>query len=243
MNRKTSVFLLLLLATLFTGCEMNTIEKGEKTILLREEMKGTRLTISVTKGDAFSDRMQAGPFIFNVIPQIVIWTEDAEGTPIETLYITGAEYAKMRHAGKEKMGEAFYRECFPIWASRMDAKKKALPSKERPYTDAVTSATPTSDFSVNTVLSGDTTAVIMCEVNKSSDYNATYTQETSGWVGQPSVLYSAKITNTAKGATYTMRFIGHSGTVSNVSSPTLSPDRKGITTADAQLRAIHVTFE
>ena len=131
---------------------MNKMDHTHKTIVLEQKSNGMPIQVTIIKDTAFSARMRLGPVIFNVLPQIVIWTEDSLGQLMETVYITGADFKKMRHAGKNKKGALFFSECFPVWASRVKAAGKELPSKEKPYTDAVTSATPQSSFTVQTRL-------------------------------------------------------------------------------------------
>ncbi|MFW5783816.1 MAG: hypothetical protein ACOCY8_04790 [Spirochaetota bacterium] len=44
--------------------------------MLGESADGRPLVITIDAGDEWSHRVQAGPFIFNVLPQFAIWAED-----------------------------------------------------------------------------------------------------------------------------------------------------------------------
>ena len=69
------------------GCVMNRVNPEPQTIVLRED-GGSRLRAEIVPGSQWSSRMQAGPFIFNVLPQFAIWTEDGAGSLVETIYVT-----------------------------------------------------------------------------------------------------------------------------------------------------------
>ena len=182
-------------AVLLSGCVMNKLNTEPQTVVLKDAGNGKNLIIEVSTDGQWSSRMKAGPLIFNILPQAVFWIEDQNGRLIETLYVTGADFKKMRHAAKNADGELFYAECLPYWASRVKAAGGKLPSKENPYPDTVTSATPMADFTLKTGISVDPSFVIMAEFNKSGDYNSVYTEDNSGWTGQPSLIYKADAGN------------------------------------------------
>jgi hypothetical protein len=222
-----------------SGCVMNRLDETHKTIALRQEIQGNPISVDVVKGKQWSVRMQAGPFVFNVLPQIVIWAEDQEGKLIDTLYITGADGKKMRHAAKNEKGAAFYPECFPVWAEKAKAAGKKMPSKKEPYTDTVTSATPMSSFTLDTRL-GDTanSFFVYLEINKSDDKSEVFTKENNDWAGQPSLIYKAEVTE--KGKEYAMTLVGHGGKISD--EPKIYEDMTGIDTALEQIEKIMVKF-
>jgi len=230
------------LAGMSACCVMNKLDNSPHTIILKPDGTGTPVTIAITKGPDWSQRMQAGPFVFNILPQIVIWTETMDGRLLKTLYITGADYKKFNHAGKGKKGAAFYAECFPVWAGRMKSAGQSLPSKEAPYTDAVTSATPMSSFSVRSIVPSDTAPYsIFCEINKSGDVNETYTKENNDWVGQPSLIYRVTTAPGGPKGPLKMELAGHGGRLRD--NPAIYPDVSGFTTALRQVEAIVVNFE
>ena len=226
---------------LLSGCEMNRLDNAEKELYLKQEAAGIPVIISVVKGPKFTDRMKAGPLTFNVLPQIAVWAEDGNGKLIDTLYVTGADWKKMRHAGKKKLGADFYSQCFPLWASRVKAAGKELPAPKKPYTDAVTSATPMSSFKVHTRLNtGAEPVYIYAEINKSGDNNTAYTKDNNDWAGQPSLLYRAEVNNTAKGQPVKLELIGHSGMIKE--APAVHSDTSGLDSALDIIREITVIF-
>ena len=239
MKRFIKIFLLLMEVGILNGCMMNKLHP-EKTILnLHIPSRGKAVRIDILKGEEASALMKAGPFRFNILPQIVIWAEDETGHLLQTLYITGADYKKMRHAGKSKEGKQFYRECFPLWAFRLEAAGGTLPSKDNPYPDTVTSATPHGDFSLLTGWETDLNPTrLFLEINQSADENAFFSEEKNDWAGQPALVYSCEIP--VSGHTVTMELAGHSGLMG--SKPALYPDLTGFDTALYQIREIKVSF-
>ncbi|MFW5808062.1 MAG: hypothetical protein ACOCWH_03305 [Spirochaetota bacterium] len=237
-----SFFTAMLCAVLVSGCVMNRIDDEKRTILLRQSVDGVPITIAVQKGDQWSVRKQAGPLVFNVLSQMVIWAEDENGGIIDTLYITGADFKELRHGGKDRKGETFFRESFPVWASRMQQAGRKLPSKEKPYTDAVTSATPPASFTVQTRLKGAFRPfVLYAEVNKSGDTNEHYTDETNGWVGQPSLVYRTEITEADRSSRITMELAGHGGSLDD--TPKIHQDMSGLDSALDQIHEITILVD
>ena len=96
-------------AVLLSGCVMNKLNTEPQTVVLKDAGNGKNLIIEVSTDGQWSSRMKAGPLIFNILPQAVFWIEDQNGRLIETLYVTGADFKKMRHAAKNADGELFLR--------------------------------------------------------------------------------------------------------------------------------------
>jgi hypothetical protein len=187
--------------------------------------------------------MRAGPLIFNVLPQFVVWTEDSDGKLLETLYITGADYGKMRHAGKAEKGVLFYKECFPVWSSRAEQKGERLPSKYNPYPDTVTSATPAAGTVLHTYLDTEEKATrILLEINKSGDENEVYGEVQNGWAGQPSLIYAAELRSNSSSGPIPFELIGHGGTI--FQEPAIYSNLDGLDSAleeIAELRLVILT--
>ncbi|MBI9109287.1 MAG: hypothetical protein JEZ04_21250 [Spirochaetales bacterium] len=226
---------------LFSGCVMNKLDNTPQAIVLRAVSGGTGLEIDVSAGEQWASRMQAGPFIFNVLPQMAIWLEDGNGEYVETLYVTGADFKKLRHAAKNGDGAGFFSECLPYWASRVESAGEALPSKENPYPDTITSATPMGDFTLDTMTASEAPIVIFAELNKSGDENAFFTKEANGWAGQPSLIYRADIRKLQAGDTVKLKLEGQGGML-GVKAGIFS-DLNGFDTALKQVREITVSFE
>ena len=158
MNRRIRPLICALVtAASLGGCVMNQTDTEPQTIVLRDDA-GSPLRVEIDPGAQWSSRMQAGPFVFNVLPQFAVWTEDEAGDLVETLYVTGADFRGMRHAQKNEMQGEYFRKCLPVWAMRVTESGVSLPSKADPYSDAVTSATPAGQATLVTSIDHSTGA-------------------------------------------------------------------------------------
>lgn len=223
---------------LLSSCVMNKTDNSHKLIELKTA-GGMELAIDVEAGAEWSSRMKAGPFIFNVLPQMAVWTEDTSGRFIETLYITGADFKKMNHALKNENEADFFKECLPYWASRAESSGTALPSKKAPYPDTVTSATPAADFTINTSVPEDA-AHIYAELNKADDMNTVYTEDNNDWAGQPSLIYSADLSGLSNSEPIELKLEGHGGMIG--AFPGVYEDLSGFDSALRQIKCIKVSL-
>lgn len=231
---------LLALLTL-SGCVMNKLKPEPQIIELREAVDGMPVTIEIVVGEEWTNRMQTGPFIFNVLPQFAIWAEDAYGNLVDTLYVSGADFDKLRHAAKHDDGETYFRQGLPVWASRVEAAGLTLPSKDNPYPDSVTSATPMGNTRIDTRIAEIPGPIVLyAEFNKSGDENAIYTKEANDWAGQPSVVYSLTIAQPSERRGGAMEVVGHGGTLTD--QPGIYDDLSTLDTALKQVREIRVAF-
>jgi len=220
---------------------MNKLDQSHQTLVLDPSFSGIPVTIEILEGSRWTQPMQAGPFVFNILPQIVIWAEDVQGNLIETLYVTGADGKGFRHAGKKEKGSLFYRESFPLWAKRMEKEERQLPSNENPYPDSVTSATPESGFSIETLIPDPGEVIILrLEINQSDDRNSFYTKDNNSWVGQPALIYESVIDFSEIQGSYSMELIGHSGLISD--NAAVYRELSQFDTALEQLTGISVSF-
>ena len=209
MKKVNILFIISILLTF--SCAINRISDEKTVITLDKGRTENPVTISVEKGSQWSHKFKPGPFVIHIYPQLVFWLEDGEGKFIETIYISGADGNYKNNSTKRRLDSEFFRLSFPVWAGRMKQAGKALPSYEKPYTDAVTAATPQSDFDLKMNLGELSDSFqILFEINKSSDYNAVYTKDNSDWVGQPSVVYAVEIDEIKPDSTYYFKPIGHS---------------------------------
>ena len=219
-----------------SSCVMNKLDSGPREIRLERD-GDLSISMDIGQGPLWSTRMQAGPFIFNVLPQLAIWLEDENGEYLDTLYVTGADFKKLRHAAKDKDGEAFFRENLPLWSAAMEARGEALPSKGNPLPDSLTSATPMGSFTLDTAAVRTGSAVrLFLEINKSGDYNDVFTKENSGTDGQPPIVYSAELEFPPSGKSVLLEPVGR-GTDSG-----LLPDLSGIDTALQMIEAVSVKY-
>ena len=196
-----------------------TEETFDYQIIELEKVKGNqKISIELKKGKAFQ------------YPLFAIWVEDSIGNYIETLYISRVISSSTFDYGK-KVGDnwesAIVRrpEALPYWSHKRGVKASDglfVPLKNTPDLDAVSGATPTSNFVVKSRsnFNKGNNYRILIEVNQSYDWNEYYTKNKfpddkiysgSGQVGQPSLIYATEITTSGlKSTTYKiMHLIGH----------------------------------
>ncbi|KJD31924.1 hypothetical protein PK35_12305 [Tamlana nanhaiensis] len=158
-------------------------------------------------------------------PLLAIWAEDSLGNYIETLYVS--KVIATSNYSKEKEPEIIRRpEALPYWSHKRGIKASDglfVPLGDAPDLDAVSGATPTSNFIVKSKASirdyGNVR--VLMEINQSFDWNEYYSQNRfpddkvysgNGYVGQPSLVYAASIdaTSLTGEANYKiMEVIGH----------------------------------
>ncbi len=201
----------------------NQIGKTEETfdyqiIELDKAIGNQKISVELKKGDAFQ------------YPLFAIWTEDSTGNYIETLYISRVISSSTFDFGK-KVGEnwesAIVRrpEALPYWSHKRGIEASDglfVPLNGAPDLDAVSGATPTSNFIVKSKSNIDKNSDyrILVELNQSYDWNEYYTKDKfpndkiysgSGQVGQPSLIYATEINRIDLQSTKhkIMNLIGH----------------------------------
>lgn len=136
-------------------------------------------------------------------PQYALWIEDETGNYQGTVFLTRkiATEGWTFNKGNRRI------ESLPVWAHKrniIDGSGVLLPSKDEPFTDGVTGATPKGESEI--VLSpvdGEPGFWIFLEVNQSTDFNSYWPKEArpgeSQWTGgeegsgQPSLVYKGWI--------------------------------------------------
>ena len=199
------------------------IGKTEETfdyqiIELDKKLGNQQITIELKKGEAFQ------------YPLFAVWIEDSTGNYIESLYISRVISSSIFDYGKkveDNWESAILRrpEALPYWSHKRGIKASDgyfVPLNGSPDLDAVSAATPTSNFIIKSKsnLNKNNSYKILVELNQSYDWNEYYTKDKfpediiysgSGKVGQPSLIYAAEIkpgylkSNTHK----IMNLIGH----------------------------------
>lgn len=226
---------------MLSSCAINSLNDEKTVITLGEESGDQTILISLTRGPEWASKMTPGPFIIHVYPQVVFWTETLNGEFMETLYITGADGDYPNHATKKRLDDEFFRQCLPVWTGRLIRAGGTLPSTEEPYPDAITSATPQSSFDLNIPMKKRPESFrLFAEINKSGDYNEQFTEDSSDWIGQPSLVYAAEITTAEPGVIYRLKPIGHGNIGPEIS--TLHHGFNGIDTALDLVGEITVTI-
>lgn len=181
-----------------------SIGKEEQTfdyqiISLKDTLSNYKITLEAKKGAAFR------------YPLVAFWLGDSAGNYIQTLYISrsmsSSVYKNVFDGKNWKKGTVRRPEALPIWAHQRNiiaSDGLYIPLGEAMDLDGVSGATPNSNFILSTSANIDSMPefTVFLEVNQSFDWNEFYTKERfpndsiysgSGKVGQPSLLYSRKI--------------------------------------------------
>lgn len=157
-----------------------------------------QVTIELKKGQAFQ------------YPLFAIWVEDLKGNYIETLYISRVISSSSFDFGKQVDGNwkpdiVRRPEALPYWSHKRGVRAADglfMPLNNGQDLDAVSGATPTGNFIINSKsdLKGLENFKILLEVNQSYDWNEFFTEHKfpedpiysgSGQVGQPSLIYES----------------------------------------------------
>jgi len=187
-------------------------------INLEKDIGNKRISVELKKGKAFQ------------YPLFAIWIEDSLGNYIETLYISRVISSSTFDYGK-KVGDnwesAILRrpEALPYWSHKRGIESSDglfVPLNGSPDLDAVSGATPTSNFIINSRsnFNKNSDYRILVELNQSYDWNEYYAKDKfpndriysgSGQVGQPSLIYAAEINSNDIEPTKhkIMKLIGH----------------------------------
>jgi hypothetical protein len=168
-------------------------------------------------------------FRISLCPQLACWIENSDGEYVGTIYVT-ADGAKNNFAFAPRGGRP---EALPVWSHRKIGKAAV--------TDAVSTATSRTPTERSTILSmppGRYRAFI--EVNRSFDYNETYTRANSRVNGQPSIVYQAEI-NVGMGASVAKFVPIGVGSVDG-SDGNIRPGLAGITTALSIIKDAEIDY-
>ena len=204
------------------------------------------LQINFTTGEEFNH------------PSFAIWLEDENGEYIETIFVT--EYIAtgiFGHADagdgtwSSEKGESIRPAALPYWSHKRNVLSRDsiyMPTPEQPVTDAVTGATPQTNFfmKVNAKTQLPKKFNILMEINQTWDWNEYWTNDKYPddkyykLSSQPSVVYAASIDRSQKKNGYTLKPIGHGHYSGNDGS--LTTDLSTLTTALEIANQITVVF-
>jgi hypothetical protein len=176
---------------------------------------GLNLEIKFLKGKSFNH------------PTFSFWVEDLEGNYIETLMVT--EYIAKGTYGHGSLGQGKWDSkpgpaerpsTLPYWLHKhMDESGgKLLPSSQNPVPDAITSATPSGDFVLETTIKNKLPEKfrLMMEINQTWDWNeywnnSLYPDDYDYKAScQPALVYSVMIDKDQPQKEYYLNPIGHS---------------------------------
>jgi len=196
---------------------------------LRGIEEGTRLQFLLEPGPYYTHRVEMGLFSYTVRPQVAIWLEDAQGNFLQTLFVTQAvETQGFVAAPREGRPEAL-----PVWSHL-----------NKPQADAVTSPTTTQ----GSVVYGSDAVTglapgeyrVMMEINRSYDWNETYTRDNSGINGQPSLIWQAPVLVGESPVTVEFQAVG-TGSVDG-SDGRIRPGMEGLDTALELFSHLEVSY-
>ncbi len=213
-------FILFLLAAglLFNNCrstkksmELTTAPEQLQTF---SNVQGRLITINFEKGASFN------------YPLMAIWAEDPEGKYLQTLYVAKS-IAKgvFEHGdaseGKWLPGPLRRPAALPYWGHKRGIQAPDglyIPDKDHPMPDAVTGATPQSDFILTSRLLDTTITkfIVLFEINQTWDWNQywhnnRYPDDDEYKTScQPAVVYAANIDLADKKPYYELKPVGHS---------------------------------
>lgn len=210
------------------------------------------LKINIEKGDGW---LHDFPLFMGINkknpPQIAIWLEDGNGHYLSTVYVTHKIATQSWiSAGKNRRKEALPHWCYSRGVRYADSLY--LPTKESPFVDGMTGATPQGSFNVRLVpLSGLKQFTVKIEINHSTDFNEAFPKSAapgnpnySGGKmgsGQPALVYAASVDLTTGTKEFEALLVGHSSP--DGSNGEVTPDVSKITTALHIVKRITISVQ
>lgn len=188
-------------------------EAKTDTIYIDKTNNGIDLTLEGIKGESFNH------------PTFVIWMEDLQGKMIRTLFVTNS-YAsgEFGHAQlsdstwSNTPGASYQPAALPYWNHKKGLinESSMVPTKQNPYVDAYSSATPQNNFQlIGGIQNLSSSFRILLEVNQTWDWNQYWTNGkypgNKNYINsaQPSLIYAVMISKVQDRRTYHLNPIGH----------------------------------
>ncbi|MBN2279134.1 MAG: hypothetical protein JXQ65_00985 [Candidatus Marinimicrobia bacterium] len=179
-------------------------------------------------------------------PQFAIWLEDTLGNYLSTIYVT----SKIANESWLANGDNRRQEALPHWCFQRGVKYTDglyLPTKENPFTDCITGATPKTNKTIQLDFEKvDEPVVIKAEFNHSTDWNDYFPEKAKkgnanysggkGGSGQPAIVYSDTIDY--QNSVYQLELIGRSS--ADGSTGDLYNDFEKLTSAKEIIESIKV---
>lgn len=181
-------------------------------------LSADNLTISVKKGSFFKNTFKSGLIPVKSFPQIAIWIEEQDETFIRSLFVT----KKTAENSYKKNLDGSRKSSLPIWMHKRDIKNSSggyWPTKDAPLPDAISGATPKTDFSKNFNISNDEIkrgVILRVEVNNANDFNDSYHENVhegsefnnNNVNGQPSLVYQISLSEKLYGGEFELHLEG-----------------------------------
>lgn len=168
-------------------------------------------------------------------PQMVVWTEDTAGNFLETVFVSKATAKGLFYGGRSKenfksfdtikdMVNDDYRrvDALPVWSHSRNVQYPDglfVPPASSPLPDAITGATLSDNFILETSMNQQQRFKLKIEINVAFDDNEFYSEydfpddETfhagTGQLGQPSIVFEAFVDLQDGKDYYLMELIGH----------------------------------
>lgn len=158
-------------------------------------------------------------------PLIVFWVEDTDGNYVQTLYATksiatGTFRYGVADGKKWSEGERRRPAALPYWGHKRGFKAPDglyIPSPENPLPDAITGATPTNNFVINSLINPEVKKfTIYMEINQTWDWNQHWhnnlypNDDEYKTSCQPALVYRAEVDLTSTQKSFILKPIGHS---------------------------------
>lgn len=211
MKSKNIYLFIVLIFTFLISCK--TPKEATESVLsftVDNSMGTQNLKINFTTGEGFNH------------PTFALWVEDMEGNYIKTIYVTKSFASGI--FGYEMVGDSVWRRnsgpsiqpaALPYWVNKKGLidGKELIPSKEHPFVDAYSGATPDRNFELKTSSNIDSKYRILLEVNQAWDWNKYWTNskfpenKAYSHSAQPSLIYAVEINNDDN--VFYMNPIGH----------------------------------
>jgi hypothetical protein len=218
----------------------------EKPVVVRTQpfTEGKPIEINFQKGEDFYH------------PLIVFWIEDLDGNFIETIYasqsIATGTFRFGESEGKNwKPGERRRPAALPYWGHRRGIKAPDglyLPTPQKPLPDAITGATPKTDFTIKSFVKPDLKEFkIYMEINQTWDWNQYWhnnrfpDDEEYKTSCQPALIYMAEVNLSNTKQPIELKPIGHSHPSGKTGE--IFSDISTLTTALNIVQKVFVTIE
>ncbi len=244
MGKLISTIVVFLFTIFFLQCTIGSEIKDDTVITTNKDVNGTQVQFSFKRGTAWGNEVKVGPAKFRITPQIALWIEDSSGKSLQNIYVT-KRFAKQEWRTIKSHPDSTYRTMsLPFWLNKMIAAGLPVPTQSKPLPDAVTAATPSGSFTIDThIKSQIKSGIIWCEVNCSFDNNEVYSKEKpNSYNGQPSVLFSGEYNSTDTSHTpVQLIYKGHGG--ESGTDGALYTDDSGITTARSVIESIEYVIK
>lgn len=167
-------------------------------------------------------------------PQMAIWIEDTLGNYLETIFVSKATAKGLFFGGRSKENFKEFDEtqassndyrrvnALPVWSHKRAVKYEDgwyVPTMENPLPDAISSATIVDNFQLLASTENWNKFHVKVEINVAFDDNEYYSEfdypddeifhSGTGQLGQPSILFEARIDMNDDKHYYLMDLIGH----------------------------------